>query len=207
MSYAQVGANLISNPNFTSPSGANRTIAGWISSNCQATSTCTINSTTGWKDTTSFQVSTNASTQSTFSSIRGKAIDVTPGQTYLLTTHMKLNPYATKSHISIEAFNQTSNKWKTIRQCPGGTNGPLEWKEFSCQITIPANTMKIRPILYAGWSSQPGNNAVTLFDSISLTKAAPGSNVTKAAPGSNVTKAPSGKNSHIGGFIPGATSQ
>jgi hypothetical protein len=58
----------------------------------------------------------------------------------------------------------TSNRWNPFKmQCPSGTNGPLEWHEYSCAITIPNGITKIRPILNAGWSSQPGKEAITLF--------------------------------------------
>jgi hypothetical protein len=54
-----------------------------------------------------------------------------------------------------------------IAQCPSGTNGPSEWKEYKCNITtIPKDTSKITPVLSAGWSSQQGKQAVTLFDAM-----------------------------------------
>jgi hypothetical protein len=81
---------------------------------------------------------------------------------------MKLNDFATQSHVAIEGYNQTSMKWDQISQCPTGINGHLEWYEFSCAITIPNGITKIRPILNAGWSSQPGKQAITSFDAIRI---------------------------------------
>jgi hypothetical protein len=88
---------------------------------------------------------------------------------------MELNEFTTGSHIKLEGYNTASNKWSSLKtQCPAGTNGPLAWQEFSCNITIPNGVTKIRPILNAGWSSQPGKEAVTLFDDISIINATGG---------------------------------
>jgi Alginate lyase len=141
--------------------------------NCDHDFKCTTNLTTGWNNNTSLQVSTkiNKSNNNTWSSISGKEINVKPNENYDFVTHMKLNEFATESHIKLEGYNITSNKWSSLKtQCPAGTKGPLEWREFSCNITIPNGITKIRPILNAGWSSQPGKEAVTLFDDISLKK-------------------------------------
>ena len=83
---------------------------------------------------------------------------------------MKLDQYSTQPHVDFEGFNETSKLWYQINQCPSEINGPLEWNEFSCIISIPANTTKIRPELNAGWSSQPGMQASTWFDSTYLIK-------------------------------------
>ena len=83
---------------------------------------------------------------------------------------MKLNEWATQSHVVLEGFNETSKRWHQIEQCPSGINGPLEWKEFRCVITIPENITKLRPALNSGWSSQPKQEATTWFDNIYLIK-------------------------------------
>jgi len=54
-----------------------------------------------------------------------------------------------------------------------GINGPLEWHEFSCVITIPNNITKIRPVLNAGWSSDGKNEATTWFDGINILASVP----------------------------------
>jgi hypothetical protein len=81
---------------------------------------------------------------------------------------MKLNDFAKQSHVAIEEYNQTSMKWDQISQCPTGIDGHLEWYEFSCAITIPNGITKIRPILNAGWSSQPGKEAITWFAAVRI---------------------------------------
>jgi hypothetical protein len=81
---------------------------------------------------------------------------------------MKINEFAAQSHIQIEGYNETSKKWYQITQCPSDTNRPLEWHEFRCNLTIPQDTTKVRPILNAGLSSQPNKDAVTWFDDINL---------------------------------------
>ena len=87
---------------------------------------------------------------------------------YELLTHMKLNQRATQSHILLRGFNESSQKWYQIAQCPSGINGPLEWKEFDCKIIIPQNTTKIKLKLNAGWSSREGQKAVTSSDAVNL---------------------------------------
>ena len=134
---------------------------------------CTSNITTGWKDHNSFQISTNITDKNTWSFIYGKEINVNPAEQYQVQTHMKLNEFATQSHIAIEGYDNKTKQWDEtiqITQCPEGTNGPLEWHDYSCKMTIPANKDKIRPILNAGWSSQPGKQAVTLFGPIYITE-------------------------------------
>ncbi len=166
-------ASLVSNPDF-SIVGNNQSglPLDWSDSSnmCGGTYTCKINGTDGWGDRQSFQLSTTNNTNNTWSSIKGNEIDVKPGENYELVSHMKLNDWATQSHVVLEGYNETSQQWYQLMQCPDGTNGPLEWQEFACPRIIPENTTKIRPELNAGWSSEPNNEATTLFDSVSIIK-------------------------------------
>ena len=145
--------------------------ANWIDpfANCRIFFECIVNSTNGWQNIkTTFQVATNSTTNDTWSYIVGKEIAVKSNVKYGIVTHMKQNEFATQSHVAIEGYNQTSMKWDQISQCPTGIDGHLEWYEFSCAITIPKDITKIRPILNAGWSSQAGKEAVTLFAAIHI---------------------------------------
>jgi len=135
---------------------------------CLGLFTCHLNLTDGLIDNQSFQLSTTNGTDKHWSWIFGKEIEVKPTQQYQFLTHMKLNQMATLSHIPLAAYNESSQTWYQIWQCPSGTNGSLAWKEFDCKITIPNNITKIRPTLNAGWSSQEGGGAVTSFDEIHL---------------------------------------
>jgi aldose sugar dehydrogenase len=139
---------------------------------CDLAFKCTVNSSIGWHNINrSFQISTNTSNKNAWSWKYGEEVTVAPGEGYSLITHMKLNQYVTQSHVALEGYNESSKSWYHLTtQCPPGTNGPLEWKEFRCNITIPANTTKIRPVLNAGWSSEEGKEAVSLFDAIQLDK-------------------------------------
>jgi hypothetical protein len=169
------GNNLVSNPDFMYVNNQSGLPLYWNDSlkNCNYIFKCTITSIDKWKGNTSFRLSTNAisTNNDTWSWIRGKEINVKPGEQYTFTTHMKLNEFATGSHIKLEGYNETSKGWHELNpQCPFGTDGPLEWHEFSCMITIPKDIGKIRPVLNAGWSSQLGKEAVTLFDAIDVSK-------------------------------------
>jgi hypothetical protein len=177
--------NYVLNPDFSL--AKNNQSGSWplywndLLKNCDHIFKCIINSTgesnnnTSDKDNsnnnnkTSFQLSTTSVKPDAWSEIYGNEIDVIPREKYQIITHMKLNQFATRSHVAIEVYNETSNMWHQIGvQCPSGTNGPLEWHQFVCVITIPEDISKIRPVLKAGWSSQPNKQAITSFSNISI---------------------------------------
>lgn len=135
---------------------------------CNTSFKCTTNNTTGWKSKNSFQLTTFNNTNNTWSSIQSTPMNVNPGDKFQLVNHMKLNPWATQSHVVLEGYNETSKQWYGLTHCPSGINGPMEWREFSCNITIPDSTTKIREVLKAGWSSKPNREATTWFDSIDI---------------------------------------
>jgi aldose sugar dehydrogenase len=164
--------NFVSNSDFSRVNNKSGLPLYWNDSLniCGMTYTCKINVTDGWDDYLSFQISTTNNTNNTWSFIRGREIDVKSGQTYQFVIHIKLNKWATQSHIAFEGFNETSKQWYQFIQCPSGLNGPWEWREFRCFITIPDNTTELRPVLNAGWSSQPNKAGTTWFDSVSMIK-------------------------------------
>jgi hypothetical protein len=115
--------NLIANPGFVFLDNQSGLISQGLPSfwndtkgNCVSTFKCTANFATGWGDNTSLQISTNIS--ETWSEIHSKGIDVNPNEQYDVVTHMKLNEFATQSHIALEAFNETSGEWYQFEQCP-----------------------------------------------------------------------------------------
>jgi aldose sugar dehydrogenase len=170
-------SSLYSNPRFVLFDNKSGMVSSGLRSfwndpdkSCNTNFKCTANFSTGWKDNSSFQISTTNNANNTWSWIYGQPIDVKPKEKYQLVIHMKLNQWATQSHVPLEGFNKTSNKWDQISQCPSGTSGPLEWQEFSCPIRIPENTTKIRPVLNAGWSSQLGKEAITWLGSLYMVK-------------------------------------
>lgn len=136
---------------------------------CTSTFKCKQDPTSSWDNNTSMQISTTLNNTKLWSGISGETISVSPDKGYEVLTRMKLNNWSTASHIVVEGFNQTSKQWNQLEQCPPGTNGPLEWSEFTCKMTIPGDTTMIRPKLNAGWSSQPNKQAITWFDTISVT--------------------------------------
>jgi hypothetical protein len=141
---------------------------------CKNTFQCKLNFTDGWKDNLSFEISTTSNKNNTWSWIRSNEINVKPNQVYELVTHMKLNEFSSGSHIKTEGFNKTDEQWHQITPyCPATTaiaGRPLNWNMFSCEITIPNDISKIRLVLNGGWSSQKNQEAVTLFDSIYISK-------------------------------------
>jgi hypothetical protein len=166
----QTRVDLTINPNFTFFNETSGLPSYWYDpvNSCKTFFICTIKFTDGWNDYVSFALSTKNKINKTWSSIIGTERDVKPKAQYQLVSHMKLNKWATASHVVLQGFNETSKTWYQILQCPSGINGPLEWQEFSCFIAIPENITKIRPILNAGWSSQSNQEATTWYDAINI---------------------------------------
>jgi hypothetical protein len=172
----QRDSNLVRNPEFVfidNQSGiiSHSSPSYWNSSeSCGSIFECSVNFTSGWRDNKSLQVSTEETAKDTYSWITGGEIDVNQNERYELVTHMKLNDAARNSHIGLEAYDATLKNWKQIEQCPSGIDGPLEWRQFSCEVIIPKSITKVRPILNAGWATQENEQAVTLFDAIYMFK-------------------------------------
>jgi hypothetical protein len=158
----------IRNPDFTLVNSTSGLPLYWYDSFgvCGSIFDCATNSTDGWFGNHSFQLSTRNNTNNTWSWISSQAILVRANEEYGIIAHMKLNDWATASHILLEGYNNGTEEWYQIEQCPAGTNGPLKWEVFDCKITIPTNTTAMALILNAGWSSEMNKNAVTTFDAI-----------------------------------------
>ncbi len=116
----------------------------------------------------SLSSSTIETTNNTWSQIDGDIISVEPNSSYIVISNMELNKYAMQSHIVISGFNETSEEWSQILQCPSGFNGPLEMNRFVCPFTVPEDITKIQPIFQSGWSSEPGHKAETKFGNFFL---------------------------------------
>jgi aldose sugar dehydrogenase len=143
----------------------------WNSSEfCGSIFECSVNFTSGWRDNKSLQVSTEATAKDTYSWITGGEIDVNQNERYELVTHMKLDDAVRNSHIGLEAYDATLKNWKQIKQCPAGIDGPLEWRQFSCEVIIPKSITKVRPILNAGWATQKNEPGVTFFDNVFMVR-------------------------------------
>ena len=89
-----------------------------LDKSCDTSFKCAISNSTGWKDKSSFQISTTNNTNNTWSSIYGKEIRIFPKEEIQLVSHMKLNEWATQSHIAFEGFDKSSKEWYQIAQCP-----------------------------------------------------------------------------------------
>ena len=79
-----------------------------------------------------------------------------------------------------EGFNNNSQQWYQMYQCPADVKGPSDWREFTCTLTIPKDTVMIRLALNAGSSTQPNQQSITWFDAISITSLN-GGNLTRLA--------------------------
>jgi hypothetical protein len=117
-----------------------------------------------------FKLSTNSTFSNTWSRISGNEIPVKAGQKYMVMVNTKLNEFATQSHAVVEGLNDTSKGWFTLTQCPVGTDGPTGWNRYACTLDVLEPVTKLRLVLNAGWSSQPGMDAVTYFGGAHLFK-------------------------------------
>jgi hypothetical protein len=158
----------IRNPDFTLINSTSGLPLYWNDSfgACGSIFDCTTNTTDGWFGNHSIQLTTRNNTNNTWSWISSQEIIVSPEEEFTIIAHMKLNEWATGSHMLVEGFNDSTGEWYQIEQCPSGINGPIEWKVFDCKITIPTNTTAMVLTLNAGWSSQTNKDAVTMFDAI-----------------------------------------
>src|SRR5437867_3535870 len=105
--------DIIINPNFSFFNDTSGIPSYWSDSikSCRTIFSCTIKFTDGWNDYVSFSLSTTNNTNNTWSSIYGKEIGVKQGERYQLVSHMKLNKWATQSHVVLEGFNESSKIW------------------------------------------------------------------------------------------------
>jgi hypothetical protein len=170
----QTAPNLIANSDFSIVDNKSGLPLYWNDSlkRCDRYFNCKVNGTDGWDGRQSFQFFTKYphNISNIWSSIYGQQMEVKPNDRYELLTHMKLNKWATQSHVALEGFNETSKQWYQITKCPANLNGPIRWEQFSCVITIAENTTKVRPVLNAGWSPELKKGSKTWFDALSLTK-------------------------------------
>jgi hypothetical protein len=169
----QKAPNLIANSNFSVDNQSGLPLY-WNDSlkRCDRYFNCKVNGTDSWDGKNSFQFFTKYphNISGIWSSTYGQQIEVKPNERYELIIHMKLNKWATQSHVALEGFNETSKQWYQITKCPANLNGPIRWEQFSCVVAIPENTTKVRPVLNAGWSPELKKASKTWFDALSLTK-------------------------------------
>jgi hypothetical protein len=163
--------NLISYPDFEIRNAKSSSLTGWnnLDNTCGEEFKCLVNSSDGWRDKSSLQISTTLAKRFAVSVIAGNEVMVNKGDRYEYTTHMKINNNTVGSLAQLHAFNTASNQWYDIVQCPP-SDGTLIWHEYVCEITIPDSVSKVRPVLIGGWSAHNGTEAVTKFDSITLSK-------------------------------------
>jgi hypothetical protein len=81
-------------------------------------------------------------------------------------TMMRLNEVAVQSHVDIERYNVKMNVLQQVIQCPEGINGPLDWDKYVCPVSSEPSISKIKIAINAGWSSEPGKEAITNLDLI-----------------------------------------
>ena len=101
----------------------------------------------------SLQISIN-NTNRVWLFIRSNEIDVIPQETYLFQTYMKYTNM-NGSHIKVQGFNTSENKWKDIFFLTMSHFGSSEWKQYINYLDIPENINKMRIILAAGWVYNP----------------------------------------------------
>lgn len=137
---------------------------------CTTSFKCTVTFSTGWKDNSSFKVSTENNTSGHWSTILGQEFPVNTNDRFEIQSHMKMDKFVQGSNILFEGFNETSGSWNAILKCPYDVNGPIQWTQFRCSIAIDPHITKIRPVFNAGWSAAKNREAATWFDYLNMTK-------------------------------------
>ncbi len=94
-----------------------------------------------------------------------REIDVIPGSTYRVVTHVKAENVR-GLHIAVDAFDGSG--WFRLTNVPGGTDGTFDWREFKNDVEIPDNVRKIKIHLNHGWSLDGSNPAIAWFDGIEV---------------------------------------
>ena len=117
-----------------------------------------------------FNISTTNSGSNNWSSIYGKEFKVNSDNQYTVISYLGVNSFAVQSHIIIEGYNNNTQEWEQVIQCPEGMDGPIEMQRFVCNIEINSNITKFRPVYQAGWSSEEGKQAITYFGKIFMVK-------------------------------------
>jgi len=113
-------------------------------------------------------LTTNSTNHQTWSWIRSKEILVNKNEVYDFITNIKVKN-SIQSHIVLEGYNISSDKWYQILQNPNGIDGNLEWKEFTNTLIIPEDVSKVRVVLNAGWvQNKTLGNATTWFGEMYL---------------------------------------
>jgi hypothetical protein len=99
-------SNLVSNSDFVIADNRSGLPLYWDDpfKICGRAFTCKINGTDGWDDKQSFQLSTTNNTNNTWSSIKGREIDVKPGEQFQFISHIKLNNWTTQSNVPFEGI-------------------------------------------------------------------------------------------------------
>jgi len=116
----------------------------------------------------SLMVITNVTSKNNWSFIRSEPVNVIPGETLLIVTHIK-GKNVVQSHIAIEGYFKDLNQWKQLAQAPKGLDGTFEWQESKILLTVPENVSMIRVVLNAGWvKDQEAGPAITWFDDIKI---------------------------------------
>jgi hypothetical protein len=116
----------------------------------------------------SLQISTNITKSNVWLFLKSNKINVTSQETYMLQAYMKYFNM-NGSHIKVEGFDTSENKWKDIFFLSKSHFGYSEWKQYIGYLDVPKNITKIRIILAAGWVNDPLNGAgIVKFDNIYL---------------------------------------
>jgi len=155
--------NLVANPSFEQPvtqSDWSLPVDGF---------TMTQDDGNAFSGNNSIMVTTDLNSLNYWSYITSNEIPVSPGN-YSIITHMK-QENAEASHVAIEAYDNNSDTWSQIIQCPSAEYGTFDWRYYQTNFAIGENITEIRVVLNAGWVLNPSvGNATTWFDDMVVSR-------------------------------------
>jgi len=116
----------------------------------------------------SYQLSTIAPTEASWSTVASETINVQPGAVYEIEAKTK-QENAIQSHINVLYFSNTDNQWYILDYVQAATYGDKDWTKFTKEVTIPEDSNSLRILLNAGWvQDQLRGKATTWFDDIKV---------------------------------------
>jgi aldose sugar dehydrogenase len=117
-----------------------------------------------------FNISTANSDPNNWNSIYGNEFEVNSNDQHSVISYLGVNSFAVQSHIVIEGYNNNTQEWEQVIQCPEGIDGPIELQRFVCNIEIDSTITKFRPVFKSGWSSEEEKEAITYFGKFFIVK-------------------------------------
>lgn len=145
-------------------------IPGWLPAELEGKYTVTLDTRATGSGKKSLKVVNRSADTWGLGWVAGTEIPARPGTMYTFDTRLKYRN-TTWAHAAVAGYEEASQKWVQLMQCPSIVSGDSGWQKWSSSFVLPEGYSKIRPMLAAGWVADPVRGpSTTWFDSISLSQ-------------------------------------